>query len=95
MIIPNLYQETNVLSFFKAKPSCDDLDDMEAFEGDLHTISIPCDGSPQPVIKWTKDGGELNFKDGHFTQTQTGKKSVKIFEKHLRKNLLIIFDIEL
>jgi len=54
------------------KPSCDDLDDMEAFEGDLHTISIPCDGSPQPVIKWTKDGGELNFKDGHFTQTQTG-----------------------
>ena len=51
---------------------------MEAFEGDLHTISIPCDGSPQPVIKWTKDGGELNFKDGHFTQTQTGKKSVKI-----------------
>ena len=60
------------LSFFKAKPSCDDLDDMEAFEGDLHTISIPCDGSPQPVIKWTKDGGDINFKEGHFTQTQTG-----------------------
>ena len=58
---------------------------MEAFESDLHTISIPCDGSPQPVIKWTKDGGELNFKDGHFTQTQTGKKSaqniLKTFEK--------------
>ena len=60
---------------------------MEAFEGDLHTISIPCDGSPQPVIKWTKDGGELNFKDGHFTQTQTGKKSVIIVEK---KRLLFL-----
>ena len=57
---------------------------MEAFESDLHTISIPCDGSPQPVIKWTKDGGELNFKDGHFTQTQTGKK--------IRQNILKTFE---
>ena len=52
------------------KPSCDDLDDMEAFEGDTHTISIPCDGSPQPVIKWTKDGGNIDTKDGHFTINQ-------------------------
>ena len=55
-----------------AKPSCDDPDDMEAFETDNLTISIPCDGSPQPVCKWTKDGGNIDTKDGHFTIKQDG-----------------------
>ena len=55
-----------------AKPSCDDPDDMEAFEKDNVTICIPCDGSPQPVVKWTKDGGNIDTKDGHFTIKQDG-----------------------
>ena len=54
------------------KPSCDDPDDMEAFEKDNVTICIPCDGSPQPVVKWTKDGGNIDTKDGHFTIKQDG-----------------------
>ena len=58
------------LFLFLAKPSCDDLDDMEAFENDTHTISIPCDGSPQPVVKWAKDGANVDTKDGHFTIAQ-------------------------
>lgn len=45
---------------------------MEAFEKDNLTISIPCDGSPQPVCKWTKDGGNIDTKDGHFTIQQDG-----------------------
>ena len=53
-----------------AKPSCDDMDDMEAFEKDKHTVQVPCDGSPKPVVKWTKDGGNIDTKDGHFTITE-------------------------
>ena len=45
---------------------------MEAFEKDNVTICIPCDGSPQPVVKWTKDGGNIDTKDGHFTIKQDG-----------------------
>lgn len=35
---------------------------------------IPCDGSPQPVVKWTKDGANIDTKDGHFTLTTTGNE---------------------
>ena len=33
------------------KPSCDDMDDVEAFETDDFTFSVSCDGSPKPVCK--------------------------------------------
>lgn len=55
---------------FTAKPSCDDPDDVECFENDNLSISVPCDGSPKPVCKWTKDGGNIDTKDGHFTITE-------------------------
>ena len=58
------------INIFLAKPSCDDVDDIECFETDNQTIAIQCDGSPQPVVKWTKDGGNIDTKDGHFTITQ-------------------------
>lgn len=54
------------------KPSCDDVDDMEAFENDEFAYNIPCDGNPKPVCKWTKDGGAIDTKDGHFTINENG-----------------------
>ena len=56
-------------------------DEMEAFEKDTHVISCPCDGSPKPVCKWTKDGGNIDTKDGHFTiQERDGVYTVTIKE---------------
>ena len=54
------------------KPVCDDLDDAEAFETDNFAFSIQCDGDPKPVCKWTKDGGGIDTKDGHFTISESG-----------------------
>ena len=73
--------------FFLAKPSADDPDDIECFETDNQTIAIQCDGSPQPVVKWTKDGANIDTKDGHFTISTAGNmynliiKEVLIFKK--------------
>ena len=51
---------------FPAKPSCDDMDDMDAFETDEFVFTVQCDGSPKPACKWTKDGAGIDTKDGHF-----------------------------
>ena len=55
-----------------AKPVCDDLDDAEAFETDNHAFVIQCDGDPKPACKWTKDGQNIDTKDGHFTISEGG-----------------------
>ena len=45
LIEENLKSLTQFL--YSAKPSADDLEDAEAFEGDNFMWAVPCDGSPK------------------------------------------------
>ena len=53
-----------------AKPVCDDLDDVEAAEGDSFVFAIACDGDPKPVCKWTKDGAPVDTSKGNMAITE-------------------------
>ena len=47
---------TGRCSFLTAKPSADDLEDAEAFEGDNFTWAVPCDGSPKGSCALAENG---------------------------------------